>query len=399
MAKIGLPSLKLNNAGVKSKNCGSFKSVAEEALQERKGHDPDIDLAKSQNNIYTGYRTAEELMEYSRQHIQQLKDKSGRGIRKDAVVMCVTVLKPPADFMNKMSREEQIRFLGDAEKAFMAIVGEENIKSTAIHFDELGAHEHVFWEPMTEDGRLCAKEMHNLKFFGRVNRELPEKLREAGWEIEDCEMYDAAKEDYENERKKGGQSSVKFKAEAEREKQEALEMANEMIYIVEEKKQELSEIQMSMEATKQTIESLKADKKRIERGTAEAFKALKEYTPKIVALRDKKVEFERELPVLKEQISEAKAELKTVETAIKEKMDMGEALFTNAGLQERLRLAREQQKEKERVRHLERLVAQFERFLEAVPIAKGLYLKWLKDERQNDIQIRRERKKEKDIGD
>ena len=34
---IGIPSLKLNNTGTKSKHCGNFKSVAEEALMERKG--------------------------------------------------------------------------------------------------------------------------------------------------------------------------------------------------------------------------------------------------------------------------------------------------------------------------------------------------------------------------
>lgn len=222
--KIGAPSLKLNNAGMKSKSCGDFGSVAREALEEREGHDPDINKALAAQNEFQGYRTAAELMEYSREHVDQLRDARGRKLRKDAVVMCATVLKPPAAMMNQLSAEDQKRFLNDAYEVFAGIVGSENVKARADHYDELGAHTHVFWEPMTEDGRLCAKEMHNLKFFGRVNRELPERLREKGWDIADCEMYDAAEKEYEaekqktSEKKKSGRSSHAFKAEAEKEK-------------------------------------------------------------------------------------------------------------------------------------------------------------------------------------
>lgn len=222
--KIGAPSLKLNNAGVKSKSCGDFRSVAREALEEREGHDPDINKDLAALNEYQGYRTAAELLEYSQDHVDQLRDARGRKLRKDAVVMCATVLKPPAAMMNQLSIEDQKRFLNDAYEVFADIVGSENVKSRADHYDELGAHTHIFWEPMTEDGRLCAKERHNLKFFGRVNRELPERLREKGWDIADCEMYDAAEKAYEaekqktSEKKKSGRSSHAFKAEAEREK-------------------------------------------------------------------------------------------------------------------------------------------------------------------------------------
>lgn len=217
--KIGAPSLKLNNAGTVSKHCGDFGSVAREALAEREGRDPDIDQTRADLNRIEGFRTAAELQEYSAKHLDELRDAKGRKLRKDAVVMCATILKPPAAMMNKLSIEDQRLFLDDASAAFAEIVGAGNIKSRADHFDELGAHSHVFWEPMTEDGRLCAKEVHNLQFFSRVNRELPEKLRAKGWDIDDCEMYDAAKEEYEKEqKKKSGRPSVAYKLDAEKEK-------------------------------------------------------------------------------------------------------------------------------------------------------------------------------------
>lgn len=220
--KIGAPSLKLNNAGTVSKNCGDFGSVAMEALEERKGHDPDIDPERAALNHYEGFRTAAELMEYSKAHVEQLRDARGRKLRSDAVVMCGTILKPPAAMMAQLTPADQRRFLNDANEIFAEIVGKDNIKSRADHFDEQGGHSHVFWEPMTKDGRLCAKEVHNLQFFGRVNRELPAKLRERGWDIEDCECYDAAKEQYEQVMKQSGKNSMTYKLEAEMKKQELL---------------------------------------------------------------------------------------------------------------------------------------------------------------------------------
>lgn len=193
--KAGMPCLKLNNVGRKSKHCGSFEYVAKEALRERCGRDSDIDPERTHLNIYGGYETAEELMAYSRKHVEelslQLRNEGKRGIRNDAVVMMAAIFKPPMEYLNELSLEESKRLFSEFLKKFSEIVGAENIKSWAIHFDELNPHVHVFWEPMTEDGRLCAKEVCNLKFFSRLNKEMPIYLREQGFDIADCEAYDA----------------------------------------------------------------------------------------------------------------------------------------------------------------------------------------------------------------
>lgn len=192
---IGIPSLKLNNAGKKSKHCGDFKSVAEEALEERIGRDPDIDQDRSKNNIYNGIKTAAELTAYSDEHVSGMRDASGRKIRSDAVRMCATVIKPPAAYINSLKKDEQKKFLDDSVECFRKIVDPKNIKSEAYHFDERGAHVHIFWEPITADGRLCAKELHNLQFFSRLNKEMPEFLRDKGWDIDDCHAFDKAEFD------------------------------------------------------------------------------------------------------------------------------------------------------------------------------------------------------------
>lgn len=146
--KAGMPCLKLNNVGRKSKHCGSFEYVAKEALRERCGRDSDIDPERTRLNIYGGYETAEELMAYSRKHIEelslQLRKKGKRGIRNDAVVMMAAIFKPPMEYLHELSLEESKRLFSEFLKKFSEIVGAENIKSWAIHFDELNPHMHVF---------------------------------------------------------------------------------------------------------------------------------------------------------------------------------------------------------------------------------------------------------------
>lgn len=255
---IGMPSLKLNDVGKVSKHCGSFKKVAKEALKERKGRDTDIDKSKADDNITEGFQTAAELLAYSEQHIVELNaeiDKRNKAleeinlqrkeqglkplpkekhIRQDAVKMCATIIKPPAVWIETLEREQQEKFFRDCIDKLSELVGADNIKSIAIHFDEQGAHMHLFWEPMTEDGRLCGKDVHNIKFFGKLNREMPKFLREHGWEIDDCNAYDAAAEQElkaklgkDGYRKhlaeksaKNGRSSFKYKTEAENKKRE-----------------------------------------------------------------------------------------------------------------------------------------------------------------------------------
>ena len=237
---IGMPCLKLNNAGRTSKHCGDFKKVAEEALAERHGRDSDINQERTKDNVLFGYKTAAELIAYSDKHVREmtetLRKNEGRGIRCDAVRMCVIIIKPPAVWIEGLSREKQLQFFNDSLKKIKEIVGEENVKAVAIHFDELAPHMHVFWEPMTPDGRLCAKDMHGLRFLGNLNREMPKYLRSKGWEIDDCNAYDAAeeqkkkatlgKEEYQkylqDKRAKNGRDSFKFKAQIEAEKEELI---------------------------------------------------------------------------------------------------------------------------------------------------------------------------------
>lgn len=80
-------------------------------------------------------------------------------------------------------------------------------------------------------------------------------------------------------------------------------------------------------------------------------------------MRQEKAELERELPVLSARISEAKMELQTVETAIKEKKAEGAEKFGWNGMTERIERARKEIDKDNHIKALEARISLFERFI------------------------------------
>ncbi|MBQ5661107.1 MAG: plasmid recombination protein, partial [Lachnospiraceae bacterium] len=143
------------------------------------------------------------------QHLAELdaemrkNSKNNRGLRKDAVVMIATIIQPPKEFLETLNKAQRIQFMKDCREILTELVGSERMKSSIVHYDEQSEHLHAFWEPMTDDGRLCAKEVVNLKFYNKLNREFPEKLRARGWkDIDDCFAFDQAVYDAMTEEEK-----------------------------------------------------------------------------------------------------------------------------------------------------------------------------------------------------
>ena len=307
-------------------------------------------------------------MAYSKAHIAELNEKAAaegkRKIRSDAVVMVATVLKPPAHFMNGLSREDQIRLLKDGVEGFANIVGEANVKSAAYHFDEQGSHVHVFWEPMTADGRLSAKEAVSLKTFSRINKELPQFMRARGWDIEDCKVYDEAEErakrktlgeaEYRKQtaekRARNGRSSYKYKAEAEEARRKAEAEVEELETAVSDLKaqviqqrEEIENLESELFAKRKELETLKATPE------PEAEEELSLMSKVKTFLKKKTVEMSEE--VYEKCLGaysfyhKAKAMLKKAEALIKEGYDN-----TARKLKERLEKAEKERDEAKRER-------------------------------------------------
>ena len=198
--KVGITTLKLTNqrsTKSRAKRTGFLRAVVCEGLSERWGKDEDIDRNRSCFNTYTGITSGVELAENmtkeAAEYSAQRKAAGGRALRADAAIGWAMIIKPPADVINAMSPGQQIKFFADSDKIITAIMGADNIRATALHRDEQAPHKHYFGMGYTKSGELCVDKVINPKLYKQLNQEYPQKMREMGWDIEDCTVYDSDK--------------------------------------------------------------------------------------------------------------------------------------------------------------------------------------------------------------
>lgn len=198
--KVGITTLKLTNqrsTKSRAKRTGFLRAVVCEGLKERWGKDEDIDRNRSCFNTYTGItsgvKLAEAMTTEATEYSSKRKAAGGRALRADAAIGWAMILKPPAEIINTMSPEQQVKFFEDSDKILVDIMGDDNIRATALHRDEQAPHKHYYGMGYTKSGELCVDKVINPKLYKQLNQEYPQKMREMGWDIEDCTIYDAEK--------------------------------------------------------------------------------------------------------------------------------------------------------------------------------------------------------------
>lgn len=107
-----------------------------------------------------------------------------KAIRKDAVATVGVVCSASSEFFENKSKAESVQYFKDCKEFFENKVGKENIVCAKIHFDEKTPHMHLYFVPLTSDGRLSAKEVCNREFLRDMQRELPLYLQEKGHDVE-----------------------------------------------------------------------------------------------------------------------------------------------------------------------------------------------------------------------
>lgn len=107
-----------------------------------------------------------------------------KAIRKDAVATVGVVCSASSEFFENKSKAESVQYFNDCKEFFENKVGKENIVCAKIHFDEKTPHMHLYFVPLTSDGRLSAKEVCNREFLRDMQRELPLYLQEKGHDVE-----------------------------------------------------------------------------------------------------------------------------------------------------------------------------------------------------------------------
>lgn len=104
--------------------------------------------------------------------------------RSDATVMCQCLVTSDTAFFDKMSRQEQTEYFRKSLDFIRERYGEENLISATIHYDERTPHMHVNFVPVTQDGRLSAKDLFSPKSLRVLQDDYNRFVREHGYDLE-----------------------------------------------------------------------------------------------------------------------------------------------------------------------------------------------------------------------
>jgi len=135
---------------------------------------PDIDKDRMQLN----YDLLNDAPIDFNQAIQNEIDERYKGqkaIRKDAVKLCEFVVTSDKDFFDQLAPGKEKRFFEESLSFIQDRYGKDNILYGIVHKDEKTPHMHVGMVPITEDGKLAAKQ-----FFGKRTelQQLQDKFHE-----------------------------------------------------------------------------------------------------------------------------------------------------------------------------------------------------------------------------
>lgn len=126
-----------------------------ERKKEAYKSNPDIDMECSKYN----YHLVPPPRYTYKKEINRMVQEAGCKVRKDSVMMVETLITASPEFMNSLPPEEQKAYFAMALDFIAERVGKQNIISAVVHMDEKTPHMHLCFVPLTEDGRLSAKEI------------------------------------------------------------------------------------------------------------------------------------------------------------------------------------------------------------------------------------------------
>lgn len=133
---------------------GSVASSLQHCYRERET--ANADASRTPDNEH---RAAQSTYEAMRKLRELLPEKR----RKDAVLAVEYVLTTSPDWWTQASQQQQAAFFDQAHKWLAEKYGADRVIVASIHQDEISPHLSAFVVPLTQDGRLSAKEFIGSK--------------------------------------------------------------------------------------------------------------------------------------------------------------------------------------------------------------------------------------------
>lgn len=124
-------------------------------------------------------------MNYSDEVEKRLRErfKGKRAIRKDATVMVGVIVSATPELFDGMSEEQERQYFQTAFDFLADKFGRDNVISATVHKDEKTPHLHFNFVPLTQDGRLSAKELIDQQALLHLQENLPKELQKMGFEV------------------------------------------------------------------------------------------------------------------------------------------------------------------------------------------------------------------------
>ena len=125
-----------------------------ERTKEKYASNPDIDTAKSKYNFHI-VQPVKSYKQESDGRIEAARYKT----RKDSLRFVDTLITASPDFFKGKKWEEIKAFFQTAVDFLSKKISKDNIFTALVYMDEKTPHMHLCFTPITEDGRLSAKEI------------------------------------------------------------------------------------------------------------------------------------------------------------------------------------------------------------------------------------------------
>ena len=126
-----------------------------ERKKEKYASNPDIELDRTADNYHI---VKPKNFTYNKACKQLIKER-GCKERKNSIRMVETLITASPEFLAELSLQEQREYFTIAVNFMADKIGSRNIISAVVHMDEKTPHMHLSFCPITEDGRLSAKEI------------------------------------------------------------------------------------------------------------------------------------------------------------------------------------------------------------------------------------------------
>jgi len=125
-----------------------------ERAKEKYASNPDIDTARSKYNFHI----VQPETSYKRESDRRI-EAAGCKTRKDSIRFVDTLITASPAFFKGKKRDEIKAFFETAVDFLSRKIGRGNIFAATVHMDEKTPHMHLCFTPITNDGRLSAKEI------------------------------------------------------------------------------------------------------------------------------------------------------------------------------------------------------------------------------------------------